>query len=78
MLNYSSEDSALQRLGERRLHTFYCSCCGANALVAEVDFEEMPRRGTDESYVLQVGGRRLVKRSLAVLRDSFLSSIRPR
>lgn len=53
-LNYSSEDSALQHTTEKKLRTFYCSCCGANACVTEVPLEELPRRGTDCAYVLQV------------------------
>ncbi|OEH79238.1 hypothetical protein cyc_06274 [Cyclospora cayetanensis] len=52
-LNYSSEDSALQHTTEKKLRTFYCSCCGANACVSEVSIDDMPRRGTDSAYVLQ-------------------------
>ncbi|PHJ23883.1 hypothetical protein CSUI_002268 [Cystoisospora suis] len=52
-LNYSSEDSALQ-FSERKLSTHYCSVCGAHALVTEVDFLSLPRRGSDDAVVLQV------------------------
>lgn len=53
-LNYSSEDSVLQ-FTERKLSTHYCSVCGAHALVTEVDFRSLPRRGSDDAVVLQVG-----------------------
>lgn len=52
-LNYSSEDSALQQTTEKKLRTFYCSCCGTNACVAETSLDELPRRGTDSAYVIQ-------------------------
>ncbi|KAL8432824.1 hypothetical protein ACSSS7_004324 [Eimeria intestinalis] len=52
-LNYSSEDSALQRTTAKKLSTFYCSCCGSTVCVTEVALEDMPQRGTDSAYVLQ-------------------------
>ncbi|KEP66709.1 UNVERIFIED_CONTAM: hypothetical protein HHA_269410 [Hammondia hammondi] len=52
-LNYTSETSVLQ-FTERKLSTLYCAVCGAHALVTEVDFQNLPRRGSDDAAVLQI------------------------
>lgn len=52
--NYSSDDSTVH-LTEKKLVTLYCSVCGAHAVVTELNIDSLPRRGSDEALVLQVG-----------------------
>eukprot|EP01069_Polyplicarium_translucidae_P001809 Polyplicarium_translucidae@DN1813_c0_g1_i3.p1 len=51
---------------ERRLHTYYCSVCGAHCLVTDGAFDELPRRRDDGSLALH--NRRFHKKN--VLEDS--------
>lgn len=47
-------DTNDNQLKEDNLVTYYCSLCGANALMTDTMLESMPRRKTDESIIVLV------------------------
>jgi hypothetical protein len=77
--SYTTEDSALTY--EAPLNIYYCSLCGAHLLVTAQEVTKLPRRRTDQAFVLQeseamfqrymVAGETVVLRRQAGLERQF-------
>ncbi|GAQ93507.1 hypothetical protein KFL_015910010 [Klebsormidium nitens] len=81
--SYSSEDAPAD--GEKKLFVYYCSACGAHVLITDVLLSRLPRRKTDNAFVLDRGrylnklnvsqaGKQLLKRGESMVERQFRMS----
>jgi len=50
IVNFTSEDSVV--VGEKHLHSHYCSICGEHCVAADTKLLKLPRRATDRAFAL--------------------------
>eukprot|EP00931_Biecheleriopsis_adriatica_P108893 TRINITY_DN83160_c0_g1_i1.p1 TRINITY_DN83160_c0_g1~~TRINITY_DN83160_c0_g1_i1.p1 ORF type:complete len:226 (-),score=49.10 TRINITY_DN83160_c0_g1_i1:48-638(-) len=51
IMNFTSEDSAV--VGEKTIHSHYCSICGEHCVAADVKIMKLPKRATDKAHALE-------------------------